>query len=641
MASRQQLSPIKVHVENIGGIDETDVSLEPGVTVLSGRNATNRTSLLHAIMAALGSDRATVKGDSDEGLAELTFNGETYTRMLKRENGTVPVAGEPYLDDPSTADLFAFLLESNEARQAIATGGDLRELITRPVDTDAIQAEIDDLVDERQRIGDRLDELDSLKRRLPTLEQERAQLIEDIDAKREALEQKEAEIESRNASLEERREQRSELQKKLGELQDLRNELKDTRFELESERDSIEALEDERDEIQAERSELVEQAEYDTGTLNSRLDTLRKKKQELESKINALRNIIQFNEERLNDPSGFAEETLDDSAADGAVTEELLPKRETVCWTCGTTVERERIEQTLEELRRLQQERLEERENITSEIEELESRHQEVQQRKRERQRLDQRLTEIETEIEKRSTRVSELKKEQEGLNDELRALETEVEELEQEDGDLLELHEASNELEFEVGRLEEQLESKKTEIADIEEQLQQERDLQGRREELQEEIASLRTRIKRIEAEAVEQFNTHMDALLDVLNFDNLERIWLEQTVDESGADRREFSLNVVRSTASGSTYMDTIEHLSESEREVTGIVFALAGYMTHEVYEEVPFLLLDSLEAIDASRIDGLLEYISEYPDFVVAALLKEDADVLTLDVHEITDI
>ena len=42
---------------NIGGIDETKVSFQQGVTVLSGRNATNRTSLLQAIMAALGSDQ--------------------------------------------------------------------------------------------------------------------------------------------------------------------------------------------------------------------------------------------------------------------------------------------------------------------------------------------------------------------------------------------------------------------------------------------------------------------------------------------------------------------------------------------------------------------------------------------------------
>ena len=43
-------------------------------------------------------------------------------------------------DDPELADLFAFLLESNEARQAVARGDDLRETIMRPIDTDEIES---------------------------------------------------------------------------------------------------------------------------------------------------------------------------------------------------------------------------------------------------------------------------------------------------------------------------------------------------------------------------------------------------------------------------------------------------------------------------------------------------------------------
>lgn len=46
-----------VEVENIGGIDATSVEFTPGVTILAGRNATNRTSFLQSLMAALGSNR--------------------------------------------------------------------------------------------------------------------------------------------------------------------------------------------------------------------------------------------------------------------------------------------------------------------------------------------------------------------------------------------------------------------------------------------------------------------------------------------------------------------------------------------------------------------------------------------------------
>jgi predicted ATP-dependent endonuclease of OLD family len=57
---------LELSAEHIGGIDDTDVTFQPGVTVLTGRNATNRTSLLQALMGALGSEYVSLKGDAEE-----------------------------------------------------------------------------------------------------------------------------------------------------------------------------------------------------------------------------------------------------------------------------------------------------------------------------------------------------------------------------------------------------------------------------------------------------------------------------------------------------------------------------------------------------------------------------------------------
>lgn len=201
-----------VHVENIGGISETDISLPDGVAVLPGRNATNRTSFLQAIMAALGSDNASLKADADRGSVRLEIDGETYTRTLTRQNGTVVTDGDPYLEDPQVADLFAFLLESNEARQAVARGDDLRELVMRPVDVDQIKREIDRLEREKEGIDRELDELDDLSQRLPSLEERKQTLSQEIEAKREELASKEAEIEETDASVRDSREEKQELE---------------------------------------------------------------------------------------------------------------------------------------------------------------------------------------------------------------------------------------------------------------------------------------------------------------------------------------------------------------------------------------------------------------------------------------------
>lgn len=79
--------------------------------------------------------------------------------------------------------------------------------------------------------------------------------------------------------------------------------------------------------------------------------------------------------------------------------------------------------------------------------------------------------------------------------------------------------------------------------------------------------------------------------------------------------------------------TYEDTDDHLSESEREVTRLIFTLAGYLPYNVYETVPYILLDSLESIDASRIATLSKHFGKDCDYLLVALLSEDANTWTL--------
>ena len=80
---------VSVYLENIGGIESAAVQFSPGVTILVGRNATNRTSLLRGLMVALGSDNGSVKADADNAEAELTIGDESYKRHLMRRSGAV------------------------------------------------------------------------------------------------------------------------------------------------------------------------------------------------------------------------------------------------------------------------------------------------------------------------------------------------------------------------------------------------------------------------------------------------------------------------------------------------------------------------------------------------------------------------
>jgi len=641
-----------VRAENIGGIDETEVTLHRGITALTGRNATNRTSLLQAVMAALGSDDASLKADADDGRAALEVGDETYERTLHRRNGTVVTEGEPYLEDSELADLFAFLLEDNEARRAVARGDDLRDIIMRPVDTAAIREEISRTEQEKRDVDQRLSKLENLSAKLPDLEQKRTRLSGEIEELREELAEAEERVEAAEAGVEETREEKDELDAKLDELQETRSELERVRRRIDTERESIDALEDERDELAGELEDAPDRPDEEMDRLEAEITRLQNEKEELTAEISQLQSTIQFNEEMLESAEGPVDTGGSGSGAGdgGDVTDQLLPdsNSETVeCWTCGSSVARDQIATTVEQLQSTRQERLDERSELSTALREARSELSDLRDRRDEHERTRKKLDGVEEEIEERTERVEQYEERRSELTDEIAALEAEVERLEDDVQDeLLDQHKEVNELEFELERVEEEREDVEEEIASIEERLDEREELEERREAIADELTELRTRIDRIEADAVDAFNEHMEQVLDVLGYENLDRIWIERTEREVREGRRKvekssFDLKIVRSTDSGAAYEDDIDHLSESEREVTGLVFALAGYLVHDVHETVPFMLLDSLEAIDSARIADLIEYFRDHVPYLTVALLEEDAAALEAPHERVTEI
>jgi DNA repair exonuclease SbcCD ATPase subunit len=625
-----------LRVRNVGGIDETAVEFPPGVSVLAGRNATNRTSLLRALMAALGSDDVSLKGDADEGVVELTIEGETYTRRLRRRADGVTLEGDPYLpaDEVAYADCFAFLLETNDARRAVVSGGrDLREVLLRPVDTDVIEHRLRDRVEERREVEAELDRLEGAEERLEQARRRRAELAAELEGKRERRRELQAEMDDDGVG--EADDGRAEL---LEELNSLRSELGTTRYRLETARESLEAAREERDGLREELDGLDAPAEDRLAELDRRIEELRSRRRELDSLVNRLSTVVRFNEEMLEGDDGLRELLGHDADAGpngDAVTDGLLPDDTTVCWTCGAEATVEGVEDTLDRLREVAGEKRAERRSVTEELESLADEREGVEERRRRRSELEGRLEEAEADVEEREARVDRLEATLEEEESALAELEAELEAAETDREDALAEHQREAiDLEFEIGRLSSELEDVEAEVEEQEERVDRAAALRERRESLREEIESLRTRIESVERGAVESFNEHAETLLDSLGYENLERIWLERREPEGArdpTDRGEFDLHVVRRTEDDVVYEDAVEHLSESEREVTGLVFALAGYLTHEVHERVPFVLLDSLEAIDSERIARLVDHFADHAPSVVVALLPEDAAAL----------
>lgn len=630
---------VSIEVENIGGIRSTSVDIEKGVTVLTGENATNRTSLLQAIMASLGSERATLKGDAEGGTVTLSFGTEVYNRSLTASDGDVHFDGQPYLDDVTLADLYAFLLENNEARRAIALDRDLREVIMRPIDTEEIEQRIRSLQSERDEIDSELDELADLRDKLPSLREKKERIEADIDEMESRLENKKRALANAESTVQRSTEATKMHESLVEKLGSKRTELQRSESRIDSERESLDSLQTEKDKLETKLADLQAVPDNRRSEIDAEINRLRGRVQEIKSTVTDMQSLIQFNEEFLEgDQSFLTEMGTAEGSQEEAVTDKLLSGADSVrCWTCGNTVDTSQIEATVADLQSVRNDRMDERQSLEQRIEELKSEQSTLNRRQETYERTKKKLAEVEAEIDRRTSTLETLKKNRTDLREQVENLEGEVEDHESEDREeLVALQKEVSRLEVELDDRRDDLDDLRSQITATEDRLTERSDLEDRRATVTEEIADFRSRVEDLQTDAVEAFNTHMERLLEHLEYNNLERIWIEQTEAEVKKGRRKvtedrFDLHIVRSTESGSVYEDTVDHLSESEREVTGLVFALAGYLVHEVHDEVPFMILDSIEAIDSDRIAALVEYLEPFADYLVVALLEEDAAAL----------
>lgn len=651
MAQSSVKKRVTLNVENIGGIDHTNIEFDPGVAILTGRNATNRTSLLKAIMAALGSSEASLKADSDQGQVELNMGEETYTRHLSSQNGATVMSGDPYLEDAKLADLFAFLLETNESRQAVTRSEDLRDIIMQPIDTADIKRQIDKYTTERDNLDQEIADIDDLKQELPDLKDKKAELVAEESDKKEELGEVEGKISEIDRGLDDKEEENQKREKKFEELNEAREELENVRHQIETHKDSIEALREEREELREEQQEHEEPSDDQIENIEAQIQQLRQQKDALNGTINQLQTVIEFNQSQLDDSANIFEGVSETDTANGESVAERLSSdtNELTCWTCGNDTSTSQIEAMVDDLNELRDQYMKQRRELTQRVDELTDQRSDLKERQRKQSELTERLETIAEEIDRRESRIANLEERRDELTEKVESLESAVEQLQGEqekDSKLLELHKQANQLEVELDRLKTNIENTEDRISNIEERLAEQNELAAQRDEIQKEIEELRTRVDRLEAEAVEQFNEHMEAVLDILAYENLERIWIERTEQEVKRGREKvienrFDLHIVRATDEGKVYEDTVDHLSESERKVTGLVFALAGYLVHDVAEKIPFMLIDSVEAIDAPRLSALIDYFQDHAGYLVVALLEEDAKALDDSYQRIIEI
>ncbi|MWV38434.1 archaea-specific SMC-related protein [Natrialba sp. INN-245] len=600
------MSELTISIENVGGIDSVDCTLSDELNVVTGPNSSNKTSFLEAVAFGLGRSTVPIKNDADTARVELSLDGETIVRTATETGHGIEIDGHCWIDDGDDIELFeqfACLFEFSTVRSAVRNNENFEDVLKGPMDIDALEAEREGKIVEKNELQTEIEAQADVETRLEDRKRE-------LDAKRETA----VELE---ATLDELRDKQRTItdDEELEELQETRSHLvtrrRDYRSQIENYEDAIDRLTDQIAEVEAELEEARETvAEYDVESLESEKASIRDDLDEITNRLDILQSVLTANREMQSSPYT------------GVLGQQHGLTGDTVtCWACGTESTAEEFDETITQLtelieadkdRRAEYEpRLEE---INAQLDAIDEAHRRVDTLESKKRSLEEQLEERRDSLETNREQIADLEDEIDRVEDQIAQKEAEQE---SETSDLTDEIESTR---IELHSVQTDIERLESTIDDLEAARQDRERNRERIESLRDEIRTLTERIENLEQRLQTQFNEAMDELIELLEYEAIERVWLDGNFDL-----------IVAREENGVTRQDTIYNLSESEREMVGLVLALAGYIAYDVADTVPVLVIDTLGAFDAERATGLLEYFADESPLLVTALLPDNEAVL----------
>ncbi len=601
---------IKAEIKNIGGIEDIKFNLKPGINLLVGENAKNKTSILNGIMAAMGSNKPTLRKGTNKGKATINIKGKKHTNSLKRENGNIIHSNQR---DTTKEDLFSFLIEENETRQAVERRGDLRNIVLKPIDIEKIENKEKNLRNQKFNLRDELKSLKEKKKELQELKSKKKELENEIKQENKKLKTKEKEIEKIEKSLEDVEEKKKKETEKTKKLENLKAEKKRKESSLNIEKEKVERIENE---IRSREKKLKDIEVKETNDLKKKGERLNKKERSLENEISKINRLIELNKEKIEEAKQKTE---------------IIP--EVDCWSCGRKAKLDVFENMIEELKEERKQKNKDRKKISKERKEIENKINRVENMKKEKGKLENNLKKKERKKKRSEEKIESMKKNIEDISKKISKLSKNIEDTKI-DEDIPKIYREYEQLKSNIEQKNENLEEINNKInkhKDIKENIQ---DIEEKIDNINKELKEIRNKIKRKEQTTVNQFNKRMGNLSKYLGED-LKKIWIERIVDNNSPnqykDNVKFKLKIKRENGE----KDNIDNLSESERESIGLILGLSGYLAYEM--ETP-LLLDSLGMFDSKRLKMLLQEFKEETEFVIAAILPEEEKNLDVNYNKI---
>jgi chromosome segregation ATPase len=597
------MSDLQITIENIGGIDHLETSIEEGVSLITGENASNKTSLLHGILFGFGAEEVPVRADADQARVELSYQDRTVERTARRHSTSITTDGDSWIGPENALrfERFAGLLETNPLRTAVQTSANVESLLKEPMDIQRLERKRSQKLDRKREIQARIDELGAVE--------------DDLETKRSTLERRRDAVTTLEAELEDLYEETpnddelSELRERRAELVSERDGLDD---QIENLTTSVERIEEEIEDLESEIEETeTNVASYEIGTLRSKRAERRAEVDEIDERIDVVQSVLTANREMLN---ADVRDILDYESG--------LDEDHVECWACGQTAPVSTFEDAVDRLSDLVGKEKQRRQEKTPEIEEIEAQIEAAENASRDLERFEADLQSSKSKLASRRESIEEKREQLAAVDNRIAEVEDEITAAQAERAaDQSEVTETIEETRVSLEAKRRDVERLEREINDLKEQKQERADLETELESLTAEIQGITDRIEHLESDLREAFNGAMDDLMDVLAFEGVERLWLDG----------EFDLVIAREI-DGNIREDSPENLAESERETIGLVLGLAGYLAYDVAEVAPVLVLDSLGAFDADRTRRVVDYFSDHADLLLAAIHPEQAVDMT---------
>ncbi|WP_252697933.1 archaea-specific SMC-related protein [Natronosalvus vescus] len=618
----------QIEVSNIGGIDRTTLTFQPGLTLLVGENATNRTSLLRAINGGLGGTMARPKSDTDRGTVELELGGRQYTRELDAptDEGTDSGSGRPIVD-------MVTLLRDNPVRRLIETGDHqdvdtmLGNIVMSPVDQAGLKDERNVLRRRASQVADELAEIEHAKQELVRQRQalsERERKLNEANDQIDTIQEAIAESSVSRSDAEEFEDslrEQTQLREKRNEITNRINRLEDSLESRNAERASV------REQLEVAEQELASSeapTESQIAAVTTQLQTLERDKRTTDQLVESAQRLIDSGL-----PAEFTTETLTDGLNPSA--------RRLTCPLCESETTQGSVEDRLDQLHQIARGYATDIDELRSQRDRLEKQRRHHQSLEDTRDRFEQSLTDLDEGIERTQEMIEDAQVEVADVEAELETLTAEIEAIDLSQNEAVyEQYQKLTEHQHTAHRLETDIAETTAHLTDLEDRISDEEHLKAKQSRLSSEIRELNNHVERVEQEVTVGVTEAMDDLLELLRLDNIARVRVDRQPTDNPTTYSSFRVVVVRENKSGEVYEDDLTTLSEAERELVGLVVGIATGIAHRKIadSDVPVLLLDSLESFDRRNIDVLLEYVCKTVDVphVIAALLPEDATAVS---------